>query len=131
MGVRFPSVFAINGGAANVAINAETAIAFTPPLTLPLDGATVFIFWYMTHTIGTAATSTQYQIRRGVGTSGAAVNASGIAFPATAGQKVFHSGCYFDTPGAVTGIQYSLTCFDPGSTGLGAVQDSVMLVFAL
>ncbi len=130
MGVRFPSVQSIVLVNASVGINTETVVVTTPPLNISLDFSTILLFWYMVHTVGTTATSTNYKIRRGTTIAGALVNVS-VNVQQTAGQNVFGSGFYFDTPGAVAGQQYSLTCIDPGSTVVGTITDAALLAFAL
>lgn len=130
MGVRFPSVQSNVLVNANVAINAETLVVTTPPFNLPLDNAVVLLVWYMAHTIGTTATITQYSLRRG------AALASALIFGATnatvvAGNSVMHSGFFFDNPGAAAGLQYSLTCSDVASTGVGAIAAATLLAFTL
>src|SRR5216684_1268986 len=130
MGVRFPSVQSNVLVNPNVGINTETVVCTTPPLTLPLDGAVVLLFWYMLHFIGTTAVTTRYLLRRGTTIAGTLINVS-ANLQGTAGNLVLGSGCYFDTPGAVAGQQYSLSCIDPASTVAGAIQDAAMLAFAL
>ncbi len=130
MGVRLPSVQSNTLVNATVAINAETVIVTTPPFSPSLDNSLVLLFWYMIHTVGTTAASTTYRLRRGTSITGALINVA-QALTAVAGNIIFDSGWYFDSPGIVAGQQYSLTCIDPASTVAGAVQDAALLAFAL
>lgn len=130
MGVRYPSVQSNTLVNASVGINTETVVVTSPPLNIPLDFATVFLVWFMLHTVGTTAVTTQYRLRRGTAITGALINVS-QAITAVAGNIILGSGCYFDVPGAVAGQQYSLTCIDPASTVAGAIQDACLLAFAL
>ncbi|SRR5216684_5160125 len=130
MGVRFPSVQSNTLVNANVGINTETVVVTTPPLNISLDFSVILLIWYMLHAIGTTAVSTTYRIRRGTAVAGTLVNVA-QALTGVAGNIVLGSGFYFDTPGAVAGQQYSLTCIDPASTVAGAIQDAAMLAFAL
>ncbi len=130
MGVRFPSVQARVPGGTNVGINTETVVATTPPLNISLDFATVFLIWFMGHTVGATSASCSYFLRRGTTVAGAAVMGP-IAQTVVAGNLVIAGGSAFDVPGAVAGQQYVLTCIDTGSTGVGAVGDAFLLAFSL
>jgi hypothetical protein len=130
MGVRFPSVQGRVPGGTNIGVNVETVVATTPPLTIPLDFATVLLFWFIGHTVGATAASCSYFIRRGTTTGGTAVFGP-LAQTVVAGNLVVAGGAAFDTPGAVGGQQYVLTCIDTGSTVAGAVGDAFLLAFAL
>jgi hypothetical protein len=131
MGVRFPSAFS-NTFIGPLPANAtETVVCTTPPLTLPLDGATVILLWLFSYTAGTGNTTTGMLLRRGTTIAGALVNAatnSGQAVPT--GPDIL-SGCYFDTPGAVAGQQYSLTIQQFGASAAGTFRDVALLAFAL
>jgi hypothetical protein len=130
MGVRFPSVQSNTLLNASVGINVETPVCTTPPLNLPLDNAVVLLFWYIVHFIGTTAATTRYLIRRGTTIAGTLVNVS-ANLTGTAGNQVLGSGFYFDTPGAVAGQQYTLSCIDPASTVAGGIADAALLAFVL
>lgn len=130
MGVRFPSIQSNTLVNANVGINAETAVVTTPPLNISLDFATIIILWSMTHTVGTTATASRYFLRRGSGLGGTQIYASG-SISGAAGNVVLASQIFFDTPGAVAGQQYTLSCIDPGSTVAGAIADANIFAFAL
>ncbi len=130
MGVRATSVQSTTLVNAAVAINAETVIVTSPPISQPLDNAVVFVFWYMAHTVGLGAGSSAYRLRRGSAVTGTLINVA-AAINSIAGQIVLGVGMYFDSPGAVAGVQYSLTCLDSVSTAVGAVQDAALLVMVL
>jgi hypothetical protein len=131
MGVRFPSVQTSTFVGPFPASNAETVVLVTPPLNLPLDLATVFIQWLLAFAGGTGVTSFQYRLRRGTTAGGALVTAGIQAMAATAGVNNFHSGVYFDTPGAVAGQQYALTVQQFTATGASTFNDGSMLAFVL
>lgn len=130
MGVRFPSVQSNTLVNANVAINAETIVLTTAGLTPPLDSAVVLLVWFMIHTVGATAGGSTYRLRRGNALTSPLINLA-VGATVTAGNTVLHSGSYFDTPGAVSGQQYTLTCIDTGSTAVGAINDASLLAFAL
>lgn len=131
MGVRFPSVQSNVLANPSVGINTETVVCATPPLTLPLDSAVVLLFWYVVHTVGATAASSQYRLRRGPTTGGALVNPALAPDAVTAGTQVTRSGFYFDNPGAAAGQQYCICCLDVGSTGVGTIVDGCILAFCL
>jgi hypothetical protein len=131
MGVRFPSVQTNTFIGPLPASAVETVVLTTPPLTLPLDGATVLLLWSIQITGGATTTATSVQIRRGTSTAGPVVSAGAWLFVMTAGQRYTVSGWYFDTPGAVAGQQYSLTVSQTAATGAGTWIDGAMLAFAL
>jgi len=130
MGVRYPSV------ATNVALNvlpatnAETIICTTPPLTIPLDFAQIIIFWFAQITTGTSTTSLQMRVRRGATLAGAIIG-TGWTLTIGAALNALPNGCYIDTPGAVAGQQYTLTCSQQGVTVAGTLIDQCLIAFAL
>jgi hypothetical protein len=73
MGVRFPSISTTTVIANLPASGVETVICTTPPLTLPLDGAVVFLFWWWSGNVGAGTTGLSAIIRRGTTTAGALV----------------------------------------------------------
>ena len=130
MGVRFPSAASNTLLAANVPINGHVIVCTTPPINLPIDAAMVLLFWYIVHTVGATAATTQYLLRRGATVASPAVNVQ-QPITAVAGNIVEASGWYFDSPGMIAEQQYSLDCIDVGSTGLGAIQDACIIAFVL
>ena len=132
MGVRFPSVSSSTFVGPLPANATETVICTTPPLTLPLDFAMVMLFWEWSMTSGTATTSIIMRLRRGTTVSGTLVNTNNytISTP-TAGNAYLLTGCFFDTPGAVGPIQYSLTTQQNAATGAGTNLEVALMAFAL
>lgn len=130
MGVRFPSVS--SGTLQNpLPANAtETVVALTPPLTITLDFAQIFIFWLFNITAGTGTTAVAFRVRRGNTVAGLLV--SGVdAHTLAAGNQANVIGFTVDTPGAVAGQQYCLTLLQTGATGAGVANDIVILAFSL
>jgi hypothetical protein len=131
MGVRFPSVVT-NTFVGPLPANAnETVVATLPPLTLPLDGATVFISYSCDLTPGASVTSHVFRLRRGTTVVSALVNFANFVSTVTAGARLMSSGFYFDNPGAVGPVQYSLTVVQTAATGAGVFNDVAMMAFAL
>jgi hypothetical protein len=131
MGVRFPSV-ATNTFIGPLPANAnETVVLTTPPLTLPLDGATVILPWMAYLTTGTGTTSIAYRIRRGTTTAGVLLNQNPWFFTSGPGNGLTVGGWYFDTPGAVAGQQYSLTIVQSAATAAAVWGDGALMAFAL
>lgn len=131
MGVRFPSVQSTTIQNATMVTTAETVLATTPPLNLPLDFAAVFLFAYFLVTIGTAGTQIQYRFRRGTTTGGTQLQ---VALPlsiVTAGVAFTGTLVYFDTPGAVAGQQWSVTANVISATGNTTVNDVAIIAFVL
>lgn len=129
MGVRFPSVQSNTIVNVNFA-SSENVICTTPPLNIPLDFATVLLFWYLTMTSGTGTTNITPLIRRGTGITGTIINGN-TNDNTTAGNTTRRSGVYFDTPGAVAGQQYSLTMTQIGASANGTILDVCLIAFAL
>lgn len=131
MGVRFPTIGSTvisNSVIGNA--GAEGAVCILPPFNITLDFAQIFLFWYFVASTGTATTAYTMRLRRGSGATGALVNVASFVTE-SAGVNVSLSGCYQDTPGAVAGQQYSLTCTPSGATAAGAVLDVALLAVAL
>src|SRR5260370_39032327 len=130
MGVRFPSVSS-NTIIGSPAAAAETIIATSPALTIPLDFAQVLLFWFILLTIGTAGNAVTLRLRRGTGVTGAVVNIGGGATTAVATNVVALSGSYADTPGAVAAQQYTLTAQIAAATAVSTVTDVSLIAFSL
>ena len=131
MGVRFPSVQTNTFIGPLPASAAETVLCTTPPLSLPLDFAVVFLFWTFALTAGTGTTSVSFNIRRGPTITGALVTPNTWAQAIAAGALGLMSGNVFDAPGAVGGQQYSLTMTQNGATAAGTPGNVGLLAFAL
>lgn len=131
MGVRFPSVQSTTFVGPLPANANETVVITTPPFTPPLDNSIVLIVWTFVYTPQTGNSNSTFLIRRGTTVAGAQVNVQSRVFGLGSGNTVTMSGCYFDSPGAVSGIQYSLTIQQNGATAAGTPVDQCMFVFAL
>jgi len=131
MGVRFPSVASTAIANALPATAAETVICVTPPLTIPLDFAQIFLSWMAAIQSQTGTTTLQMRIRRGITTAGALVGAALWSQQSGAGNNALMSGFYVDTPGAVGGQQYCLTCAQNTATVAGTVADVSLIAFVL
>lgn len=131
MGVRFPSVASTAIVNATLVTTAETVVATTPPLNLPLDFALVFLLFYFNGTTGATVTGVQYRLRRGTTVAGALVPAAFGSLIVGAAAQMTSSSFYVDTPGAVAGQQYSLTLTQVGATGNGSMTDVCIAAFVL
>lgn len=131
MGVRFPSIASTTFVGPLPASGAETVILTSPPLTLPLDFSQVIILWGCSILAGTGTTQFLFQLRRGTTAAGALLNPQSWGVQITAGNPDSCSGVYVDTPGAVTGQQYSLTAIQTGATAAGTFRDGSIVAFAL
>ena len=131
MGARFPSVWS------NVIQNqlpasaAETVICQLPPFNISLDFSQILLQWFANITSGATSTSLVFRIRRGLTTAGVFIGVATWGNTTTAGNTYVLSGSYADTPGAVAGQQYVLTCVQTAATGVGTVFDVSLLAFAL
>ncbi|SRR6266446_3389256 len=130
MGVRFPG----GGTTANLgnypASGAETIIFTTPPVSISIDFAPVFILWYYSLAVGAGTTSILVRIRRGAALTSLLINNAGVQ-AVTAATNTITAGLWVDTPGAVAAVQYSLSVSGTGTTGAAAFIDGGMLAFSL
>lgn len=133
MGVRFPSVFANKiGQGLSLVTTAETLIDTTPALSPPIDGAAVFIFWYVKLVLGTGITGLTYKLYRGATLSGTVLtdqfqDQGGLG----GGNEVTRSGVWVDTPGNVAGVQYTLSLTQTGATANGAAHEWSFIAMVL
>jgi hypothetical protein len=130
MGVRLSSVSSNTLLTATLTQNTETAALTTPPLSLPLDNAQVFLFWYLTGSAGASTSGMKASVRRGSGLTGTIINAGVFLLVGAAGNFLV-SGTYIDTPGVVAGQQYTLTATQSGATGAGSFLDGCFTAFVL
>lgn len=130
MGVRYPSVSVITNVGVLASNGAETIIMTTPPLTIPLDAAQVFLYWYFLGNDGNGTTSLNVRIRRGAALTSPLINTGNI-FNTVSNTVVALSGCYADTPGAVAGQQYSFTLQGGATIGVGSFLEGCLMAFAL
>lgn len=131
MGVRFPSVFTTTLLGTVPSNGAETIILTTPPLNLPLDGAQVFLGWYLTPTAGAGSTGAVVTIRRGALLTSPVVLPGPTGTVVTAGAGATLAGWWVDTPGIVGGQQYTLTVSGAGTTGAWTMNQGCLLAFVL
>lgn len=131
MGVRFNSVFSTTFIGPLPASAVETVICTTPPLTPAFDTAAIFLMWEFAMLAGTGTTSVSFFLRRGTSVAGALVTPSGWVQGLAAGANGNISGWFPDTPGAVSGQQYSLSVIQTGATAAGTPGNVSMLAFAL
>jgi len=135
MGVRLPTAF-INNSVSNLPNTAEGVICTTSLLTLPIDGATVFLFGYFTLVPGTTATAVTPRIRRGASISGTQIApASGVVGGSpivVAGNQINITLMAVDSnPGAGGNLQYVLTGQQTGGTAAGVINDGVLIALVL
>lgn len=131
MGVRFPSVASTTVANVLPASAAETVICVLPAFDIPLDFAQIIIEWFAQITVGTSTTSLVFRIRRGTTVAGAQIGAAPWTFTTVAANLVSISGQYVDTPGAVGGQQYCLTCVQTADTVAGTLSDVCLVAYAL
>lgn len=131
MGVRFPQV------ASNVFVGplpasaVETVILVSPPLNISLDFSQIVLLWACQILAGTGTTALVFRLRRGTTAAGTLVNVAPWTLTLAAAANGIASGAYPDTPGAVAGQQYALTCSQTGATAAGTFVDGSLIAFAL
>jgi hypothetical protein len=131
MGVRFPSVQSNVFIGPAPASAAEFAVVTTPPFSPPVDNGIVYLHWFMKFLTGATTTALVVQLRRGSGVAGTVVNLSSAAFSIGAAANGILSASYFDSPGVVAGLQYTLTCQQTGASGAGVWGDQALLAYVL
>jgi hypothetical protein len=131
MGVRLPSAATNTFIGPLPASAAETIVCTTPPLSLPLDSAQVFLLWFWSAIVGASSTFSQFNIRRGTSLTSPIVNAGIVAIANTAANGIFASGTYFDLPGAAADIQYTLTVQQGAATAAGTFRDCALIAYCL
>lgn len=130
MGVRFSTAYSNSALGAPGSAGTEIVVITTPPLTQVLDGAQVFIFWFLLVLIGIGTTLANVRLRRGTTTAGALLTVNQTV-NVTATLNTVFSGVYADSPGAVAGQQYSMTLGGAGTTGAWTALDYSMLAIIL
>lgn len=132
MGVRFPSQAGkVPLAGVTLVTNAETAFCTVGPFSPSLDGAQILFVWYATISTGVAATGLTVRLHRGVDTTGPIVQTSVSTLTIAPSTIININGCYFDLPGIVAGISYTLSVNQVAATGNGIVGDGVLLAFSL
>lgn len=130
MGVRLPTAASITLTTTVLTQNTETAFVTTPPLNLPFDNAQVLLFWYCDIAVGGSTTAMRINVRRGVDITGTLINVGANRTVASANIREF-SGVYIDTPGAVAGVQYTLTALQTSAAGNGVFNDGSLVAMVL
>lgn len=115
---------------ASPALAAETIVATTGPVNPPVDTALILLFWFAELTIGTSGTALNIRIRRGTALTDTLINV-GQARTVAAGNLISLCGQYFDTPGAVAEVQYSLTAQVTAGAAASTFTDVFMMALAL
>lgn len=133
MGVRFPFLATTTIQNALPASALETVVLISPPFSPSLDLAQVGIMWSFTYTAGATNSGATYRLRRGTTTAGTLLWAPNAIWQVvmSGGNPGMAGGCYVDSPGAVAGVQYCLTCAQVGATGAGTFPDGCLMLFAL
>jgi hypothetical protein len=131
MGVRFPSV-ATNTFIGPLPANAnETVVFTTPPINEPIDNAQVLLFWDCAINPGTSTTNLSFRLRRGILATSPQITLGNRTIPAVPGTLISTGGCYFDLPGVVAGVQYSLTVIQTAATVAGVFNDGCLIAMVL
>jgi hypothetical protein len=131
MGVRNATVFSNALQNAPPANATETVIFTTAGLSPSIDNGQVFLMWQFSCTVGASITSIVCRIRRGITTAGTFIGSNPWATTTAAAQFLTISGWYFDTPGVVSGQQYSLTIVQTAATGASTAVDGALLAMVL
>jgi len=137
MGVRNPTAFVNNQNTAlPTAAGGEGVICTTNLMTLPYDGAIVFLFGYFTFVPGTAASNVTPRIRRGTTISGfqvspQAAQIGGVPVVVAATQITIVLNGVDTAPGAAGNLQYVLTGQQGAATTAGAIQDAALIAVVL
>ena len=130
MGARFPSVFS-NTILANVpATGAETIVLTTPALTLPFDGAAVFLIWSYAAAMGTGTTAATPKLYRGTSLT-APLLLTGPPNTVVAGNTVSLPFVFVDVNPGPAAPQYSLSFLGSNTTGAWGAGSGALLAFAL
>lgn len=130
MGVRFPSIGTSTRITNTIVAGTDTLIVTTSPLTPSLDFGQIFLFWYVILTAATGATAYTLSLRRGALITSTLINIASLVTTA-AGNGLALSGCYVDTPGAISGQQYSVSVVPTGASAATTVTDAALIAFAL
>lgn len=130
MGVRTATT-QTNTIIASPALAAETIIATIQPISLTVDSAIVTLFWMCNITIGTTGTAMIFRIRRGTALAATLISAVNWSTTVVAGNSYNPSGHYFEAPGALANVQYSLTAQITAATAPSTVGDVCLSAMVL
>lgn len=131
MGVRYPIVFSTTLVGVFSGFPAEPVAVTTPPLALPLDGAAVYLQWYVKYTAGATGPAVSYNIRRGTTAAAALVNPSNVVVTELGGVNIARGGCMVDNAAGISMPQYSLTLNVTNAASNGAFIEACLIAFAL
>lgn len=88
------------------------------------------IWAFVNWTVGASTTATQFRIRRGTTITAPSITAN-TTITSPAGTFAVYTIVYVDSPGAVAGVQYSLTAAQIGGSGSAPISDICILAVAL
>jgi hypothetical protein len=125
MGARFPSVFTSTTGVATGS-GGEVVAATTPPLTLPYDGASVFIAWQLVIPHGAAAITPAFNVRRGATVASTLVLGTATLTAPANNAVVLYSGTVVDTNPGASQPQYSIAINNVNS-GTSVVMSAIII----
>lgn len=126
MGVRFPGAGTNQPFGAALSLNVEGIILTSLPLNISLPFQQVLIWWTVMLTLGTTLTAITFRLRRGT-TLVSPLLTTQSRTDVAPGQTITVSGCYFDTPGEVAGIQYVFTGQQTGAgTGTSNLDGAII-----
>lgn len=126
MGYRLASVFSTTFIGPLPAGAAETLVFTTPPISLPVDNTFVQLDFMCVILTGASTTALVYLIRRGTLVTSPLVTPTGIQDAAAAVTEVVTAGMWVDSPGAVGGVQYSLTVQQTAATAAGTFATGIL-----
>jgi hypothetical protein len=130
MGVRFPGSGNTTLVAASVVTTAETVVLTSNLINLALDFEQVLIFWWLSITTAANTTGIKWLLRRGAAVASTLINVN-VTEAIAASTLVTRGGCYVDTPGAVAGLQYSLTVTCVAASANATVNDGCIALVGL
>jgi hypothetical protein len=116
-------------GTGTIATTTEYQLLLITIGELPLDFAQILLFGSHCISTGVGTTAITTNIRQGNGITGTIVGQTFGAVSASAFAIGFTIG--IDTPGAVAGMQYSLTVKQTGATGNGITETAQLVAFVL
>jgi hypothetical protein len=109
----------------------ETAVCTTPPLNPGLDSAVVLVLGcYALGALGATGGALQTQVRRGADVTGVALFPTGTLVVAAGGSALV-TIIVSDTPGAVAGVQYTMSGRAVGATAPSALVTTLLIALAL
>lgn len=130
MGYRTPSTASKVLQNASFPVNTETAALISDALNLPFDNSLVIIQWQVTYTGGSTGASLTPRLRRGNTVAGTLLNVA-VAVTMVATNAIQLCGVYFDLPGSVAGVQYTLSLNPPGGGTAGTLNDGCIIAMVL